>query len=357
MWVGVGADPVVSSILYTDTTGTWRKGTSTFTEYGMDVTTNGHIWVAVGKGVNSMKYSYDGMTWPNVVGSQLSTGITVAWNGDKFVAGGSNGNSSNVMYSFDGMNWTYANVPNVATQATSILWDGSLWNIASLDGSHIVSSDGIAWSNSGLSTGKIYGQAYAANMIPTFQLSNFDIYSQETPPLYNSRKRMTVIQSSIFFNDGGFTIRNVPSTIPYTCVGINNTYPTVALDIGYGDARKLTGSSWISPSDARVKSNIHTADLESCAKRVSEIPLRQYSFTPEFQQKTGVSPDTHYGFIAQEVKKVLPNSIRYSDEFGFHDFHSIDTDQIFKLEFGATQYLLKRLAEMEAQVSTLERMK
>jgi len=345
--------------LYTDSNGIWNQGASTFTIQGNSVTTNGHLWVAVGQGQTSMKYSYDGIRWPDVVGPQLSTATVVAWNGDKFVAGGSNANSSNMMYSFDGMSWSYGNVPNITQRATSLLWDGSQWNVGSLDGSNYVSQDGIQWTvvqqaASGIN-GPIYGQAYAANMIPTFQLSNFDIYSQETPVLLDSRKRMTIIQSSIFFNDGGFTIRNVPSTIPYTCIGINTTYPAVALDIGYGDARKTTGAYWISPSDARVKSNIQSVDLSHCAKLLSEIPLRQYSFTEEFQRRIGTAgPMTQYGFIAQEVKKVLPDSIRYSDDFGFHDFHSLDTDQLFKLEFGATQYLLNKVHDMEAQISTLE---
>lgn len=359
-WVAVGTDPVVSSILYTDTNGLWQQTTNAFTSrQGNDVTTNGRIWVAVGNGSSGLdsaiKYSYDALSWSNVVGPQLSTTITIAWNGDKFIAGGSNGNSSNVVYSFDGVNWTYSGA-NVAQQATSLLWDGSQWSLTGLnDSTHFVSADGIQWTPSALTdTGVIYGQAYAANTIPTIQLSNFDIYSQETPVILNGRKRMNIIQSSIFFNDGDLTIRRIPSTIAYACIGINNTYPTMALDIGYGDARKPSGTAWLTASDSRVKENIVKADLASCAKLVADIPLRQYSFTKEFQNTSRVSADLHYGFIAQEVKGLLPNSIRYSQEFGFNDFHSLDTDQIFKAEFGATQYLLQRLHEMEAQVSTLE---
>lgn len=357
-WVAVGADPTVSSILYTDTNSVWQPTTNAFSSrQGNAVTNNGRTWVAVGNGPGgAMKYSYDGAAWSNVVGPQLSTGTAVAWNGDKFVAGGSNGNSSNVVYSFDGVNWAYSAVPNVASQVTSVLWDGSLWNLTGLtDSRHFVSADGIQWSNSALSnTGVIYGQAYAANTIPSIQLSNLDIFSQETPAIMDSRKRINVIQSSIFFNDGDLTIRRVPSTIAYACIGINNTYPTVALDIGYGDARKPSGSTWLTASDRRVKENIVTADLASCAKLVADLPLRQYSFTKEYQTKTRVSGEPQYGFIAQEVKALLPNSIRYSEEFGLSNFHSLDTDQIFKAEFGATQYLLQKLWEMEAHVSTLE---
>ena len=360
-WVAVGADPTVSSILYTDTNGVWQQTSNAFlSKQGNAITNNGRTWVSVGNGSNdpngsAMKYSYDAATWSNVIGPQLSTGTTIAWNGDKFVAGGSNGNSSNVAYSFDGVNWAYSAIPNVAQQATSVIWDGSLWNLTGLDSTHFVSADGIQWSNSALTnTGIIYGQAYAANTIPSIQLSNLDIFSQETPAIMNSRKRINIIQSSIFFNDGDLTIRRIPSTMAYACIGINNTYPTYALDIGYGDARKPSGTNWVTASDRRVKENIVTADLASCAKLVADLPLRQYSLTKEFQSTSRVLGDLQYGFIAQEVKAVLPNSIRYSDEFGLPDFHSLDTDQIFKAEFGATQYLLARLREMEAQVSTLE---
>lgn len=353
-----GVSPLVSSIVYRDSNGIWNNGVNTFTIGGSDITNNGHTWVAVGNGINSIKYSYDAKIWSDGSGQLLSTATVVVWNGDKFVAGGSSGNNGlNTIYSFNGATWTYSSPLPSLSPITSLLWDGSLWSATCLDGSHLLSSDAVTWNSASNLSIPIYGQAYASNTIPTLQLSNIDIYSQETPANFNSRTRINVIQSSIFFNDGDFTIRHVPSSIAYTCVGINNTYPTVALDIGYGDARKPSGSQWLNASDARVKTDIRSADLASCAKLVSEIPLRTYSFIEKFQKKTGISPAIQYGFIAQEVKKVLPNSIRYSEEFGFSDFHCLDTDQIFKAEFGATQYLIGKLNEMEAQISTLEYLK
>jgi hypothetical protein len=170
----------------------------------------------------------------------------------------------------------------------------------------------------------------------------------------NTRNRMNIIQSNIYFNDGDLTIRHITSSIAISYTGINTIYPQYALDIGLGDARKPTGATWLTVSDARVKSNIISADLISCAKLVSDIPLRQYSFTSEFQKKTGTSSNSQYGFIAQEVKAVLPGAISYTKEYGLDDFHSLDTDQIFKLEFGATQYLLQKIEAMELQISTLE---
>jgi hypothetical protein len=186
-------------------------------------------------------------------------------------------------------------------------------------------------------------------------VSNFDIYSGNIPVMLDQKNRINVIHSTIYFNDGVLTIRKQDSPNQNAGnIGINTTYPQYALDIAIGNARKPVGTAWVNPSDMRVKTCIETADLASCAKIVSEIPMRTYSFTKQFQEKTGVDSNIQYGFIAQEVKQTLPRSINYTNEYGIPDFHSLDTDQLFKAEFGATQFLLHSVQKLEAQVSTLE---
>jgi len=368
-WVAVGTntsrgDPPFTNIKYTDANGVWQTGAGnpTFSGFGNDVATNGRIWVAVGSGTVSMMYSSNSppSSWIVTNTPRLLTANCVAWNGDKFVAGGSNGNSSNIMYSFTGTDWLFANVPQVDV-VNAITWDGTVWNVA---GSNIAgdqkilrSADAINWTETttGVTTAKINAIGYSSNVTPSIQLSNFDIYSGNIPVTLNQKNRMNVIHSTIYFNDGVLTIRKQESPSQNAGnIGINTTYPQYALDIGIGNARKPAGSSWVNPSDMRVKTDIQYADLAKCAKTISEIPLRTYNFTQTFQEKTGADSNTQYGFIAQEVKEVLPQSIRYTNENGISDFHSLDTDQIFKLEFGATQFLLNTVQKLEAQVSTLE---
>ena len=368
-WVAVGTnssrgDAPYTNIKYTDANGIWQTatGNTTFSGAGADIATNGRIWVAVGSGTVTMMYSSNSIpsTWTATNGPRLLTANCVAWNGDKFVAGGSNGNTSNIMYSFTGVDWTFVNVSQV-DQINAITWDGTFWNIAGSNTAGIqkilTSANAITWTEitTGVTTAKINTIAYSSNITPSIQLSNFDIYSGDIPVMLDQKNRINVIHSTIYFNDGVLTIRKQDSPNQNAGnIGINTTYPQYALDIAIGNARKPAGTAWVNPSDMRVKTCIETADLASCAKIVSEIPLRTYSFTKQFQEKTGVDSTIQYGFIAQEVKQTLPRSINYTNEYGIPDFHSLDTDQLFKAEFGATQFLLHSVQKLEAQVSTLE---
>ena len=366
-WSAVGINSAYypfNNILFTDLTGSWQPASNTFTGRGNAIAANGRTWVAVGtvatNGDARMKYSFNTSNWTDVTLPQLSTALAVTWNGDKFLAGGSNGNSSNLMQSYNGITWTYVQTPTGIDSINAITWDGNQWNAAGKAGALnkiIVSPDAINWTTitTGVTTNKINAIGYSSNTTPTIRLSNFDIFSGNIPIFMNSRHRMNIIQSTIYFNDGSLTIRKQENpNESLGNIGINTTYPEYALDIGVGNARKPIGTNWVTASDSRVKSDVQTVDLLSCAKLVSEIPLRTYEFKPEFKEKTGVPSNRYYGFIAQEVKEVLPLSVSYSKEHGLDDFHSLDTDQIFKLEFGATQYLLSAIEKLDAQVSTLE---
>jgi len=368
-WAAVGSNATYFSsefysIKFTDINDVWQPASNTFKGQGNAIATNGRTWVAVGTGTAAtdakIKYSFNTSNWTDVTVPQLSTGQAVAWNGDMFLAGGSNGNSSNLMYSYNGIRWSYVQSPSGISTINSITWDGNNWNASGTAGSLeriITSPNAINWTTitTGVTTGKINAIGYSSNTIPTIQLSNFDIFSGNLPVFMNSRHRMNIIHSTIYFNDGSLTIRKqLYPNESLGNIGINTTYPEYALDIAVGNARKPVGTNWVTASDSRVKTEIQPVDLFSCAKLISDIPLRTYEFKKEFQEKTGIPSNKYYGFIAQEVKQVLPGSVSYTKEHGLDDFHSLDTDQIFKLEFGATQYLLSAIQKLEDQVSTLE---
>jgi hypothetical protein len=46
--------------------------------------------------------------------------------------------------------------------------------------------------------------------------------------------------------------------------------------------------------------------------------------------------DSHsLGWIAQDVKQFFPNSVRLTQDYGFDDFHNLDSDQLIKTMYGA----------------------
>jgi hypothetical protein len=101
---------------------------------------NGSLWVAVGQtnaNTNAgIAYSSDGINWIRVTSGLLpfsnslaaAAGRTVAWNGRYFVAGGgSSGSYSNIVYSYDGSNWSNITSGSFTTAANGVAWNGQMW--------------------------------------------------------------------------------------------------------------------------------------------------------------------------------------------------------------------------------------
>ena len=108
LWVAVGKG--TNTIAYSSDGIIWTPvvgSTSIFTDSGRSVSWSGTRWVAVGKGTNTIAYSSDGIIWTPVVGSISifsNFGSSVAWNGTRLVAVGAGTNS--IAYSSDGITWT-----------------------------------------------------------------------------------------------------------------------------------------------------------------------------------------------------------------------------------------------------------
>jgi hypothetical protein len=77
------ADDAINTIAYSIDGGiTWvGLGKTIFTTYGYSVTWNGQMWVATGKGTNTIAYSYNGKNWNGSGTSAINdTGFGVAFN-------------------------------------------------------------------------------------------------------------------------------------------------------------------------------------------------------------------------------------------------------------------------------------
>ena len=116
-----------STIQYSSDNGTTfnssTSGNTVFSTGCYSVSWNGSMWVGVGSGTYSIGYSYDGINWNGVSSSTsiFSTGISIKWNGLRWIASGFGGSNS-FAYSSNGINWIgSANIYSSGLSATTLI--------------------------------------------------------------------------------------------------------------------------------------------------------------------------------------------------------------------------------------------
>jgi hypothetical protein len=111
------------------------------------------------------------------------------------------------------------------------------------------------------------------------------------------------------------------------------------LDMSTDGARKTFSSTWTTGSDIRIKSDVVTANLARCAEIVDSLDLKHFKWNfPEGQPPPS---DAHsLGWIAQDVQQFFPKSVETSGDFGLGDFHSLNSDQLVKVLWGALKHTL-----------------
>lgn len=85
--------------------------------------------------------------------------------------------------------------------------------------------------------------------------------------------------------------------------------PTALLELSSDSAKKPSTNTWTVASDARLKDNIVAADLARCYEIVKGLPLRRYTWKDTVYDSDRVADRSKLGWIAQEVRNVLPKSV------------------------------------------------
>lgn len=189
--------------------------------------------------------------------------------------------------------------------------------------------------------------------IPSMLFPNFHLFTSDTLVSSLSTTALSSRFSTLIFNDNSLLIQRYFYSSRYGGVGINTSNPSYSLDIGIGDARKPSGSMWITGSDRRIKTNIQTADIPSLLEKMSNLTLVEFTWSSSFSKTHGLSALPTLGFLSQSVQNTFPESICQSEENGFSDFLSLDTDQLLKAKFAATQHLLERVSTLQMRINSL----
>ena len=123
--------------------------------------------------------------------------------------------------------------------------------------------------------------------------------------------------------------------------GIGNADPIYELDVA-GTIRATTmvlSPQYLVSSDQRLKENIKLiTDLNSCLDTIKKLNVYNFNF------KSDPNKITKTGFIAQEVKRLIPNAVKTTDFGGLKDCMQIDTDYIIAYLVSAVKALAYKIS-------------
>jgi alpha-tubulin suppressor-like RCC1 family protein len=129
-----------------------------------------------------------------------------------------------------------------------------------------------------------------------------------------------------------------PNTLYMNSLALGVTNSTFQLDLSTDGARKLSSSAWFTGSDARIKSDIQTANLDRCSEIIDSLDLKYFEWSPEIKTN-----DRHsLGWIAQDVEQFFPNSVVTTEAYGIEDFKSLNSDQLIKVMYGALKNMIQK---------------
>jgi hypothetical protein len=247
---------------------------------------------------NSIKYSFNGVTWSNASNAFANYGFGIAWNGFMWVASGLDSSSSNSLkYSYNGINWSNGTGGFTAGQfAYSVAWNGRMWVAQGGSATVKYSFNGINWSNG---TGAFAEQglavAFSSNVYADFQIENLSFFGKGLFNTVYSTNSIHIQTSSILINNSlrvnqpnlitqslsnptvdiiGST--RVQSLLVQSNLGIRNPNPSTVLDI------QLPSTSGVFSNYPIVRGNVS-------------------SETDRYGQRTQYSNASHWGRAVTRV--------------------------------------------------------
>lgn len=109
-------------------------------------------------------------------------------------------------------------------------------------------------------------------------------------------------------------------------------------------------------SDPRLKQDIQPANLRRCYDIIRDIPLHRYEFIDSYVSSFQVTDRRRLGIMADEYEQFFPKSVTSMPSPLSHlsTIKTVDTQQLDMAHLGATQYLLKEIAELRAAIDKLD---
>ncbi len=169
VWIGLVSSPTTgsnSAIQYSiDNGSNWAavatggfKSSTTLPASGYGAAWNGQYWIAVGSNntseyTSTIQYSQNGSNFRGILtgGFTGKEGRGVAWNGQYWVAVGESATPENtILTSVDGLNWNNITTGGFSSKGIHVAWNGYTWVAVGIDSSPLgtirQSTDGLTWT-------------------------------------------------------------------------------------------------------------------------------------------------------------------------------------------------------------------
>lgn len=276
----------------------------------VDLSSNGYNTIAwsqelnmvVAVGTSNITYSYNGINWYPYVGSSTITHLIWAPQLNVFIGAG---NSSNFIYSADGLNWSSIAVPSA-----------HIWNR-------------IIWVNE------------LSMLITTSSNATQRVAYLILQGITNNRANLFGHKSQIFFNKSNGNL------------GLGTINPNYQLELSTDSAAKPNTGTWTVASDSRLKENIEDADLNICYNIIKSLKLKRYKWKDDIFNEFQIKDRVKLGWIADEVEVLLPKAVEIKNAFGLSDCKILDIEQIIASAYGCTQKLINEYELMDNNINNI----
>lgn len=191
-------------------------------------------------------------------------------------------------------------------------------------------------------------------------------------PLYGKCGSITMVCTSAVANPTGVMIFNSKSSFSsydltwyngQLVVGSQTAPSTQQLQLTSTTGYNPASTTWVTTSDARIKKNIQ--DIENGLAIVEALQPRTFEFTEErvnHIKEIGngecsfTSDDKFYGFIAQEVEKIVPEAVTDTGtNIGkIENVKDINVHVLNIILFKAVKELSEKVKTLESQISSLK---
>jgi len=104
-------------------------------------------------------------------------------------------------------------------------------------------------------------------------------------------------------------------------------------------------AAWNTTSDMRVKENIE--NVSGGLSIINSLDPITFNFKEDFCVESGLDPTKQWGFSAQDFKSIIPEAVATRLDYGYEDFHNLNTGMLVPI-------LVAAVKELKAEIDALK---